>query len=207
MSDPLKPSAAALSAEQALRELCALKAIKRRIELGTATDVEYAHYESNKEAAWLAAEQALRSLPDGLMEGPTIIRGPLPSQAVEEYRKRYGFLPSEESTYTLIDDVIKLLESHECRAAAKALQAAMKHIPNVPTYQPREQAARVPREFAARVRPAVKEWDIRCAQSVLKWERGEYPAHYEKLLKDKAERARVLLDEIDTILAEKEEAQ
>lgn len=54
-------------------------------------------------------------------------------------------------------------------------------------------------DFALRCRPAVKQWETRCAQSVLKWERGEYPKHYEKLLKDEAERARKLLDEIDAM--------
>ena len=54
-------------------------------------------------------------------------------------------------------------------------------------------------EFGLRCRPAVKQWETRCAMSVLKWERGEYPPHYEKILKDEAERARKLFDDIEAL--------
>lgn len=56
--------------------------------------------------------------------------------------------------------------------------------------------------LAARIRPAIKAWDVQCAQSVLKWERGEYPPHYEKILKDEEVRAQELLAYVDGVIAQ-----
>ena len=38
----------------------------------------------------------------------------------------------EETTYTIIDEAIKLLDAHDCKAAVKSLHASKKYIANVP---------------------------------------------------------------------------
>ena len=42
---------------------------------------------------------------------------------------------AQETQQTLLDDVIGILEGHDCKAAAKAVKAAKKHIPNMPIYR------------------------------------------------------------------------